>query len=106
MTAQSHFVGSPVVSLTGIPLDDSPPRRIREEPNPELHRRLEEQVADLQCEVGNLHTFAQVMDEHGDEVLQSVAMQMAVFMRHFDTRLNEIASIVSTLGHRQRQVKP
>ena len=106
MTSNPHKIGSNVFSLTGIPLDGSASCRIRDESVSELYVRLEQQVLAMQCEVGDLHKFAETMGEHGDELLQGVAIQTTVFMRHFDTRLNEIESIVTSLAHRQREAKP
>jgi len=91
---------SNVVSLTGIPIDASPPPRMQQAEEASLVNSLLTHVVTMLGEVNNIHRFSQLIDEHGDDVLQSVGYQMSVLMRHFDNRLNEMESLATELNRR------
>ncbi|MGI9278179.1 MAG: ash family protein [Endozoicomonas sp.] len=98
--SKEAMMANNILSLTGIPVDTCPPDYIRDADDIDVINQLSQQVISFQSEVGNLHQFSQLMDEHGDDVLQGVAQQIAVYMRHFDTRLNEIESLVTEVRGR------
>ena len=97
---EAMMANNNVLSLSGIPVDTCPPEHIRDADNADVLNQLSQQVTSFLYEVDNLHKFSEFMDEHGDEVMQGVAQQVGVYMRHFDTRLNEIESLVTELRGR------